>query len=93
MLVTISQFRTLAKDANGNTLPLGDERLSCQARTSAGAFTALDAGCKFIRVATDTAIQLDINGGSTTSADELIPANTVEWFSTDGGETMTIAAA
>lgn len=93
MLVTISQFATLAKDQNGNVLPLGYQRLACQARTTAGAFTALGAGARFVRIATDTAIQLDIDGGAVTSADELFPANSVEYIAVDGGEVLTIAAA
>ena len=93
MLVTISEFSQLATDQNGNILPLGQRRTACQARTSAGAFTALGAGTRFVRVATDTAIQLDILGGSTTSADELFPANSVEYLAVRGGETLTIAAA
>lgn len=93
MIVSISQFAALAQDQNGNTLPLGKQRLACQVRTSAGAFTALAGGCRFVRLATDTAIQLDIDGGTTSAADELFPANSVEYLAVDGGEVLTIAAA
>lgn len=93
MIVSITEFQRLAKDTNGHTLPLGAGRLGCQVRTSAGAFTALGGGTRFVRLATDTAIQMDIAGGSTTSGDELVPANTVEYFAMRGGETLTIAAA
>jgi hypothetical protein len=65
MIVSISEFAALAIDQNGNTLPLGKQRLACQVRTSAGAFTALSAGTRFVRVATDTAIYMDIDGGTT----------------------------
>lgn len=91
MLVTITQYARMAEDANGNCLYLGKDRIACEARTSAGAFTALDARTKFVRIATDTAIQMDIAGGSTTSQDELFPAGIVESFSVNGGETLTIA--
>ena len=92
MIVSISQFSTLAQDQNGNVLPLGKQRLACEVRTSAGAFTALSANCRFVRIATDTAIHLDIDGGATTSADELFPAGCVEYLAVDGGETISFAA-
>lgn len=92
MIVSITQFTRLATDQNGNVLPLGLDRVACEVRTTAGAFAALSAGTKFVRVATDTAIHMDIAGGSTTSADELFPANSVEYLAVRGGETLTIAA-
>jgi hypothetical protein len=92
MIVSISEFAALAMDQNGNVLPLGKQRLACQVRTTAGAFTALQAGTRFVRIATDTAIHMDIDGGSTNSSDELFVANSVEYIAVDGGETLTIAA-
>lgn len=91
MLVTLTQFAALAQDQDGNVLPLGENRLACQALTAAGSFTALQSGARFVRIATDTAIQLDIAGGSTTTADEFFPANSVEYIAVHGGETLTIA--
>lgn len=93
MIVSITQFSTLARDGNGNIIPLGKGRNGCEARTTAGAFTPLLAGTKFIRIATDTAIRMDIAGGSTDTADELFPANSVEYLAVNGGEVLTIAAA
>lgn len=90
MIVTITQFARLAVDANGNPMPLGADRIACEARTSVGAFAALNANTRLIRVATDTPVRLDIAGGTTDTADELIPAG-VEYFSVKGGETLTIA--
>ena len=92
MIVTITQFASLAKDESGNSLPLGDERSSCQARTTAGAFTALDLGTSFVRIATDTPIRMDIEGGTTDTADELFPAG-VEFISVDGGEVLSFIIA
>lgn len=93
MLVTITEFSRMARDDNGNPLYLGEGRIACQARTSAGAFVALNDATTFIRIATDTGIQMDIAGGSTTSTDELFPAGSVEYLSVRGGLTLTIAAA
>lgn len=93
MIVSITQFARLARDLNGSAMPLGSGRLACEVRTSAGAFVALGGGTRLIRIATDTAIQLDIAGGSTSAADELFPANSVEYVAVRGGEILTIAAA
>lgn len=84
MKVSITQFRDLAVDALGNVLPMGRDRLGCEVRTAAGAFAALSADCKFVRLATDTAIQMDIAGGATDATDELFPANSVEFLAING---------
>ena len=93
MLVTLSQFTKLGKDANGNVMPLAVDRISCEARTSVGAFSALNAATRYVRLATDSSIQMDMAGGATTSADELFPAGSVEFLAVNGGEVFTFAAA
>lgn len=93
MLVTITQFERQARDANGNLLYVGEGRIACEARTSAGSFTEFDTRTKFIRIATDTSIQMDIAGGATTSADELFPAGSIEYLGVKGGETFSIIVA
>ncbi len=93
MIVSITQFQRLARDGNGTMMPLGGDRIACETRTAAGAFAALGVGTRLIRIATDTAIQMDIAGGATTAADEFFPANSVEYLAVHGGETLTIAAA
>lgn len=90
MIVTITQFARPANDGNGNTLPLGADRIACEARTTAGAFAALNANTRIIRVATDTAMRLDIAGGATDTSDELFMPG-VEYIAVKGGETLTIA--
>lgn len=94
MKCSITQYRACAVDANGNPIPVGDARgiLGRQCLSAVGAFAALSAECRFIRLATDTAIQMDIQGGATTVADEVFPAG-VEFIAVNGGETFTIAAA
>lgn len=93
MLVTITQFSSLAYDVNGNPLPMGKTRTACEKRTAAGAFAPLASNTKFIRLATDTAIQMDVTGGTTDTSDELFPANSSEYVAVNGGETLTIALA
>lgn len=90
MIVTITQFARLANDGNGNVLPLGADRLACEARTSVGAFAALNANTRLVRICTDTTIRLDIAGGTTDTADELFLPGT-EYIAVKGGETLTIA--
>lgn len=93
MLVTITQFRQLATDEQGNVLlGMGKDRTACQALTAAGSFTALDADTAFVRLCTDTQIQLDIDGGAVTTADELfMPGEYM--FSVNGGETLSFIAS
>jgi hypothetical protein len=93
MLVTLTQFRGLATDRNGNVLPMGKDRIGCKSLTAAGAFAALDLDCAFVRLATDTSIQCDITGSNTTAQDELFVAGSVEYLAVNGGETLTIALA
>ena len=93
MKVTITEYSRLAKDADGNSLPMGEGRLASQVLTAAGASAALNASARLIRVATDTAIHIDPTGGAVTTADELLPANSVEFFSVDGGEELNILTA
>jgi hypothetical protein len=91
MLVTITEFSQLARDSNGNVLPLGEGRIACNVRTTVGAFPALSGDTELVRIATDTAVQMDIRGGATDSSDELFMPG-VEFIAVTGGETLTIAA-
>lgn len=93
MIVTITEYARVATEQNGYPLPLGRQRLACQVRTSAGAFGALQSGTRFIRVATDTSLRMDLGGGSTDTSDELILGPGVEYFAVDGGETLAITVA
>lgn len=88
MLVTITQYRKLAIDANGNVLPLGGDRISGEELTLADDATALDPGARFVRIATDTPVQISGVGG-TGDADLYLPG--VEFIAVKGGETLTVA--
>lgn len=63
MIVTVTEFATLARDQNGFILPLGSKRLVCQELTAAGSFAALQKTTRFIRLASDTGIRVYIDGG------------------------------
>jgi hypothetical protein len=93
MLVTITQYTELARDANGNVLPLGGagSRLGCIVADAAEELDPLDAQTRFVRLTTDTAIQIDIAGGATPADGELFMPGT-EHFAVQGGETFTIGA-
>jgi hypothetical protein len=58
MLVTITEYTELARDANGAVLPLGTGKLALQSATAAGT-VELTAGARFFRAATDTAILIN----------------------------------
>ncbi len=93
MIVSITEFATLAKDIAGQKLPLGQDRLACNVRVTNGKFPALHENCRFIRVATDTAILMDIEGGQLSGVDELFVADSVEYIAVTGGEVLEIVTA
>lgn len=94
MKVSISEYRDLARDGNMNPLPLGGaQRIACQVRTAVGLATALGADTRFVRIATDTFITTNINGGAAGANDEVIPANSVEYFAVKPGIQLDIQLA
>lgn len=93
MKVSLTQYRRCAYDANGNPLPIGGDKITSQVITAAGAFTALDASCQFVRIATDTAIQVETTGGAAGANSELFPANSAEFFAVVPGSTLNAALA
>lgn len=93
MLVTISQFRDTAFAGSGHSLPLGRNRMGSEARTTDGAFAALSTDTKFIRLATDTGIRMEIDGGANGSHSEFFPAGSVEFMAVNGGEVFNITTA
>lgn len=56
MLVTITEY---ADAQLPHQMPLPRTRLARQNRATAGNFTALNAGTRVIRIATDTAVTID----------------------------------
>jgi hypothetical protein len=62
MIVTLTEFATLARDQNGFILPLGSKRLVCQELAGAGPFIALQKTTRFVRLASDTGIRVYIDG-------------------------------
>lgn len=92
MIVTVSEFRSLTNDCNGNLMPLG-KRTRVQSLSGAGDFEALAVCTQFIRIATDTSVLVDLAGGGYDSAGELFVANSVEYIAVDGNEVLTIAVA
>lgn len=87
MLVTITEYRDVARDGAGNALPLGANKIEMQSQTAAGAFAALNASTRFVRLATDTAITIDNGDGD----EEFYPAG-VEFIAVQGGATLTTTA-
>lgn len=92
MLLTITEYAKLATDENGNVLPMGKNKIASTGKTGA-ATHALNADTKFVRIATDTAVQIDMAGGETAGGSEYLLANTVEFFAVKGGTTLDIETA
>lgn len=92
MKVNLVQYQALAS-VDGATAPIGGGRLESQTITAAGDFTALNAVTQLVRIATDTAIHVRLTATGATSADELMPANSVEFFEVTGGLVVSVIAA
>jgi hypothetical protein len=92
MKVTVSQYRAAVQDGNGQILSMAGEKIASELRTTDGNFTALSDECRFIRIATDTAIHMDFTGAVTT-ADDLMPTNSVEYFGAREGAVVAILTA
>lgn len=90
MKITITEYQRMAKDENGRDVPVGDNYLAHQTLTAVGAATALNAATRLIRLATDTAVTVDVASAGASS--ELLPANAVEYFKVSGGQVLTFAA-
>lgn len=89
MIVTITEFAQLARDQNGNVLPLGSHRIGCQELTAAGAFNALQTSTSFVRLATDTGIRLTIDGAYF----GYYPPNGVEFKAIGNGAVISFTVA
>jgi hypothetical protein len=98
MKTTFTAYRAAVTDKNGATLNMAgfpiQEAGGMQLLTAAGTLgTALPDETAFIRVATDTAIHLSVEGAGAATTDPLLPANTVEYFAADEGMTPSIILA
>lgn len=87
MLVTITEYRTIATDGDGNDLPIGGSYIQTQVRTTAGTVT-LDNETRMVRIATDTAVRSDIHKAG--DAAPMLHMPGTEFFSARGGATVTI---
>lgn len=86
---TITQFKRLARDADGGPLPIADDYVAGQTMTAAGTSSAMSAGTKFVRIATDTAYLVNAYGAGTAV---LVPAGAVEYFPAEEGQTFALTA-
>jgi hypothetical protein len=97
MKVTLTAYRTVVKDANDNVTMIAsggiDEAGGQQLLTAAGTATALPDETKYLRVATDTAIHIKLDGAGAANTDPMMPANTVEYFGVGEAATPSIIAA
>lgn len=82
MTTTITQYRELARDANGFPVPNAGKNVAAR-DTTLGEIT-IGENVRFVRVATDTAVTVD---------GDLVPADTVSFFGVRPGQKVTVAAA
>ena len=97
MKVTITAYRSAVRDANGEVISVSggaiDEAGGHQLLTAAGTAAALPDETKYIRVATDTAIHLRVDGAGAATTDPMLFASSVEYFGAGEGVTPSIIAA
>ncbi len=94
MKVVLTQYRQLPSDTDSNDLPVAGTKMTAGLkRTTDGDFTALVDECRFIRIATDTAIHVKLNGTGAADTDEMMPANSVEFFGAAEGSIVSILTA
>ncbi len=91
--ITITAYRSVITDGNGNivglsNIPIGEAN-GKQLLTGAGTALALPDETAYIRVATDTAIHLKVDGAGAATTDPYLPAG-VEYFGADEGATPSI---
>lgn len=91
MKITITQYETIAEGSNGQDLPVGSGYCGTLTATALGAAAALEAGARLVRIATDTAVVVDVASPGVSA--ELLPANSVEFFEVTGAQVLTFSAA
>lgn len=87
MLITLTEYRDIAKDGQGRPVSMGSRAglIDVQERTAHGAFAALDAATRYIKISTSEAITVDPLGDREVLQSE-------SWWQVNGGETVTTAA-
>lgn len=91
MKVSVSYYRT-AKVVDGQLVQLVGEKMSSEVLTANGSFAAAPDEARIVRIATDTAIHFDV-GGAVTAADDLLPANSVDYLGVHEGQVIAILTA
>lgn len=88
MLVTITQYARMAKDADNREMPAGELIVGPTVEVTVdGEQDPLSDDTRVIRVATDTAVTLDAGGDEPVG---LLPADSVTFHKMSGGDVLTI---
>lgn len=87
MLITLTQYRSVAKDEQGKPVAMGSRAglVDITERTTHGAFPALDAATRYIKISASEAITVDPLG-------EREVLQSVDWWQVEGGEVVTTTA-
>lgn len=89
MTTTVTEYKSLAIDSESVRMPVGklQDMITVQTQSSPGAFAALNASTKFIRIATDTAVTIS---WPTLPNPMLVNVGT-EFFDAPAGQIITTA--
>lgn len=87
MIVTITQYANLAVDKAGTQLPIGGNALDSIKATAVGALTPLNGDARFVRICSDTKVEVVIGGLS-----HYVAADQPEYHSVGGGQSVTLVA-
>jgi hypothetical protein len=93
MTTSISQYYEYPRDGQNQPLPVGTLGATNNTVANSTGSVALASTTRFVRIATDTAIYVDIGAGAATGADLLVPAGAVEFFAVPAGSTVQITPA
>jgi hypothetical protein len=85
---TLTELRTVMKDANGNTTSTADGYVANQTRTDVGSFTACNGDTNYVLFSTDTDVRIN---GFHPNDNTLVPAGAMVTFPAKG-RTFTLTA-
>lgn len=86
------QIVEFAETQNGDQIPVAKNVLATQnvTYTTAASSAAMQDGTKLIRVIATAAAYIDLNGATATANSLRLPADTVEYFGIEKGQTISV---
>lgn len=91
MITTITQYHEYPREGENQPLPVGNLTGTNTSLTATGNVT-LGSETYFVRIATDTAVHLNI-GATATSSHPYLPAGAVEFFAVKPSQVLYVTSA